>query len=128
MTEPDIKVPRHDFWLTVVRALIGRCPNCGEGKLFASYLKPVEQCAVCGERFGHIRADDGPAWLTILIVGHMLAPILLTVVPGSSWPEWVSMVVWPGFALIMGLLILPRAKGLFIGIIWRSNCVGAEKI
>src|SRR5471032_3650243 len=74
-----------DFWLTVIRTAVGRCPNCGEGRLFASYLKPVERCSVCGEPLGHIRADDGPAWLTILLVGHILAPFLLAVAPNTDW-------------------------------------------
>ncbi len=115
------------FWLVTLRGLIGRCPHCGEGQLFARYLKPVELCAVCHEPLGHIRADDGPAWLTILIVGHVLAPILLIVVPDSTWPDWVSMTVWPVFALLLGLIVLPRAKGIFIANIWRTGCLGSEK-
>jgi len=113
--------------LVIVRALVGRCPHCGEGKLFARYLKLVEACTACGEKFGHIRADDGPAWLTILIVGHILGPILLAVIPDSTWPDWVSMLVWPAVALVMALLTLPYAKAVFIAIIWRSKCVGSEQ-
>ncbi len=125
-----ISPPSHHplgFWLVAIRAFIGRCPQCGDGRLFARYLKPVEHCAQCDERFGHIRADDGPAWLTILIVGHILGPVLLSVIPGTTWPDWVSMLVWPGIALLLSLLILPRAKGIFIGLIWRTKCVGAER-
>jgi uncharacterized protein (DUF983 family) len=109
------------FWLVAKRGLSGMCPNCGQGKLFARYLKQVQHCSVCGEEYEHIRADDGPAWLTILIVGHVLAPILLFAVPGSSWPDWVSMLVWPVFAFILALVLLPRCKGLFIAVIWRNN-------
>lgn len=129
MTDP-VALPlaeKPDFWLVMTRALIGRCPHCGQGALFASYLKPVAHCAVCGESYGHIRADDGPAWLTILIVGHILAPILLTVIPNTDWPDWLSMIVWPCLTLLLSLMILPRAKGLFIAAIWRSGCIGSEK-
>ena len=45
-----------------------RCPNCGTGRLLQSYLKVNDHCAACGEDFSHQRADDGPAYLTILIV------------------------------------------------------------
>jgi len=117
-----------DFWLVLLRGMIGRCPHCGKGRLLQRYLKPVAQCSVCGEPYGHIRADDGPAWLTIVIVGHILGVILLVAVPGSSWPLWVSMVVWPLLALCLALLILPRAKGIFIGLIWRSGSIGSEKM
>jgi len=116
-----------DFWLTAIRTALGRCPNCGEGRLFASYLKPVECCTACGEALGHIRADDGPAWLTILLVGHILAPFLLGVVPNLSWPDWVIMLGVITCTLVLTLSILPRAKGLFIGVIWRAGCIGSEK-
>lgn len=109
------------------RALAGRCPNCGKGPLFRAYLKPVDHCTACGERYGHIRADDGPAWLTILVVGHICAFLLLVVLPRTNWPEWVSMIVWPVTALGLALILLPRAKGLFIALIWRTNCTGAGK-
>jgi len=115
------------FWQIVGRGIKGRCPQCGEGKLFSRYLKQVECCTACGEAFGHIRADDGPAWLTILLVGHILSVILLGFVAGNDWPVAVSMVVWPAFALVLALLILPRAKGAFIAAIWRMNCSGAER-
>ncbi|WP_316353719.1 DUF983 domain-containing protein [Candidatus Trichorickettsia mobilis] len=117
-----------NFWLIVGRALFGFCPSCGKGRLFTTYLKQVEHCMSCNECFGRIKADDGPAWLTIFMVGHILIPILLTVAPRTTWPEWVSMIVWPGLALILAIIILPRAKGLFIAIIWRTNInVKADK-
>ena len=115
------------FWLVAFRSIAGLCPHCGQGRFFKSYLKQVDECPVCGEAFGHIRADDGPAWLTILIVGHVLAPILLVAVPETTWPDWLSMLVWPLLALVLALLVLPRAKALFIGIIWRTGAVGSEK-
>jgi uncharacterized protein (DUF983 family) len=126
MNNPDKPNQRQDFWLTVIRTALGRCPNCGKGCLFASYLKPVERCVVCGEALGHIRADDGPAWLTILLVGHILAPFLLGVVPILTWPDWAIMTVIMTFTLVLTLAILPRSKGFFIGVIWRSGCIGAE--
>ena len=107
------------YLLVGLRGLINRCPNCGEGRLLASYLKPVENCAVCGEHLGQIRADDGPAWLTILLVGHILAPIMLSVVPNSSMPDSLAIPMWLLIASALVLLILPRAKGIFIGILWK---------
>jgi len=121
------KKQQHDLLLVVCRALAGLCPNCGNARFFQRYLRQVENCGSCAEDFGHIRADDGPAWLTILIVGHILGPILLSVVPNSTWPDWVSMIVWPSVALLLALLILPRAKALFIAVIWRAGCSGSEK-
>ncbi|MDZ4136398.1 MAG: DUF983 domain-containing protein, partial [Paracoccaceae bacterium] len=56
-----------------------RCPNCGSGPLLRGYLKVRDTCPVCGEALHHQRADDGPAYLTILVVGHVMAPMLLWV-------------------------------------------------
>ncbi len=109
------------------RGIYGRCPNCGDGALFKSYLKQVEACAQCGEKFGHIRADDAPAWLTILLAGHVVAPFLLGVVPNLDWPEWVILLVIMSYAFLLSLAILPSAKGFFISVIWRSGAIGSEK-
>ena len=109
------------------RDFLGGCPHCGSGKLFKSFLKPVDECKVCHEPLGHIRAEDGPAWATILVVGHVLAPFLLGVVPDSSWPDWMLLATILPAVLILTLVLLPRMKGAFIGIIWRSSCVGSEK-
>lgn len=116
-----------EFWPVVLRGLARRCPCCGKGKLFCGYLKQVDACSVCGERYADIRADDGPAWLTILLVGHIMAPILLTVLPRSEWPDEVHMTLWPLLTLILSIAILPRAKGFFIGMIWRTGATGNEK-
>ncbi len=122
---PDTKI-RPGFWKVVGRGTIGKCPKCGEGNLFTRYLKHVECCNVCEERFGHIRADDGPSWLTIIVVGHLFA-FILTFTPSVNWPNWAIISVWSAAALMLALLVLPRAKGLFIGVIWRMGCSGSEK-
>lgn len=115
------------FWPTVARAGRGRCPNCGDAPLFRGYLKPVDACDACGEELGHIRADDGPAWLTILVVTHLLAPFMLVVLYNNPWPMWTILVSVCIPTILLTLLLLPRAKGLFIGMIWRSGCTGAER-
>lgn len=120
----DVRKP--DFSLTLARAVIGRCPNCGQGRLFARYLKLVNHCEKCNEHLGEIRAEDGPAWLTIVLVGHIIAPLLLLMVPGSMLPDWLLMVVWLAAALALTFIILPRAKGLFVAILWRAQVLRAN--
>ena len=120
-------IKSNDFWLIVLRGLIGRCPRCGDGRLLRRYLKPVAHCSACGEAYGHIRADDGPAWLTIVLVGHILGVVLLIAVPNADVSIGLLMVLFPLLALALALLILPRAKGIFIALIWRAGCIGSEK-
>ncbi len=109
------------------RALIGRCPNCGQGKLFATYLKQVHHCSVCDEQFSHIRSDDGAPWLTILVVGHIVVPLLLAVETNYSITLWKSMVFWPVLALVLMFITLPRAKGVFLSLIWSTRAPGSER-
>ena len=63
----------------VWRGFRGRCPACGEGRMFRAFLKVADQCPRCGEELHHHRADDFPAYLVIVIVGHILVPIILLV-------------------------------------------------
>ncbi len=64
--------PRRDLGLAMRRGFMGRCPNCGKGKLFRAYLKVNPRCPSCDEDFSHQRADDAPPYLTMLIVGHVI--------------------------------------------------------
>ncbi|NWH09505.1 MAG: DUF983 domain-containing protein [Alphaproteobacteria bacterium] len=103
-----------------------RCPACGQGRLFRAYLKPVDLCASCGERLGHIRADDGPAWLAILIVGHVVLGALFATEMRLGWPLWLSISVWSFSAIVLTLLLLPVCKGIFIGALWAMQAPGSE--
>ena len=123
----SLRRARPPFLTAALRGMAGRCPNCGEGRLFRSYLKQVDQCAVCGEAWGHIRADDAPPWLTILVVGHIIVPAAMAVESRGLLPFWASMTLWPVLALALSLLILPRAKGVFIAVIWKTRAQGSEQ-
>ncbi len=111
------------LWASVRRAMRGHCPRCGSAKLFKSYLKQVEACPACGEAWSEVRADDGPAWLTILIVGHLLAPVVLPVALEDRLPLWLLILSLSLASAALCLLLLPRCKGVFIAMIWalRAN-------
>ena len=104
-----------------LRGILRKCPKCGHGKLYQAYLKPVEESNLCGETLGQIRADDAPTWLTMFVVLHLLAPILLIAArcEDISYPLLIAGISLLAVALCF--LILPCAKGLFIAILWRSQ-------
>lgn len=108
----------------VLRGWRRRCPNCGAGPMLRGYLKVRDNCPVCGEELHHHRADDGPAYLTILIVGHLLAPILLFTY--TKWrPEPLVMAV--GFTIgtvALSLYLLPRLKGALVALQWANRMHG----
>ncbi|MFY0310128.1 DUF983 domain-containing protein [Leisingera sp. D0M16] len=104
-----------------------KCPNCGEGKLLHSYLKVNSSCSHCGLDLTHARADDGPAYLTILIVGHIMAPLMHVVY--FSWrPEpMVMFTVFTIGCLASSLYLLPRMKGIVIAYQWARRMHGFGK-
>ena len=107
------------FLTAVGRGIRNRCPNCGEGRVFAGYLRVVDSCEVCAAPLGSLRADDAPPYIVIFLVGHLLLPPIFWVERTYEPPMWLHMVVWlPLFALICTLLLRP-AKGAVVGWMWR---------
>ena len=104
------------------RGFMGRCPNCGEGRLLHRFLKVVSPCPACGHDNAQYPADDAPPYFTILIIGHVLvAPLIAILVffPGIwAQPGSVLMAVLLPVVLIPTLLLLPRVKGAVIGAQW----------
>ena len=94
----------------MLRGFRGRCPTCGEGRLFRSYLKLADKCPYCGEVLGDIRADDIPAYFTILVVGHIVVPLLLLAVRFDV-PTWLVTVTLGPLTLALTFALLPRIKG-----------------
>jgi len=103
------------------RGLKLRCPKCDGAPLFRAYLKPVESCASCGHNWSEVRADDGPAWATMIVVLHLLAPFFHFIGIKSDLPSWASSLILCTIGLILALLLLPRMKGLFIGLVWATG-------
>jgi uncharacterized protein (DUF983 family) len=111
-------------WPAVLCGFRGKCPSCNIGKLLHSYLKVNNACGNCGESFVHHRADDGPAYLTILIVGHLLAP-LLHIVFVQFRPEPLSLfAIFALGCLGLSLYLLPRLKGVVVAYQWARRMHG----
>jgi uncharacterized protein (DUF983 family) len=109
----------------LTRGARGRCPKCGMGVLFRSYLKVVEQCSACGERYGHYRADDAPPWLTIFLVGHMTVPLIFAIEESFRPPLWASFVMYLPAVILLTLLLLPRCKGVILAALWKTKAEGS---
>lgn len=109
------------------RGFRGKCPACGEGKMFRKFLKVNDNCPSCGEELYHHRADDFPAYLVIVIVGHILVPIVLAVETDIAPPMWVGMTLWPLVALAMTLSLLQPTKGAVVAIQWFIGMHGFEE-
>ena len=108
------------------RGIARRCPACGKGPVLAGYLRRLPSCTVCGEDLSHIRADDGPAWATLIVVGHLLAPLMIILGRDETIPVWTAILLLSAAMLAGVWVCLPRAKGLFIALIWRTGATGED--
>lgn len=108
----------------MLRGWRGKCPSCGGGSLLQGYLKVNDDCAACRQEFHHHRADDGPAYLTILLVGHLLAPAIHIVF--VVWrPEPLTLfTIFAVGCTALSLYLLPRLKGAMIGYQWAKRMGG----
>lgn len=104
----------------------GKCPNCGQGKLFCAYLKVADTCSHCSEDFSHHRADDAPPYITIVIVGHILVGLMLHLEMAWSVPPMVYMYTLVPLAVILPLLLLPPIKGAIVALQWANRMHGFD--
>ena len=105
----------------LLRGVKGRCPNCGEGRLYRAYLKVEPVCPACGHDLAQYRADDAPAYLTILIVGHLVVAPLLAFPFILSWPVWLVVGTTLPALAVLTLVLLPRIKGAVVGFHWAQG-------
>ncbi len=103
------------------RGMLGRCPNCGQGRLFAGYLRLCPACDVCGAPVGRYRAADGPAFVTITVVGLLLIPILWWSFVAFRPNPFVLALVVTGAVAVLTLVVLRLAKGGFVGYLWAMS-------
>lgn len=120
----DVHTGERPLWPALRRGFAGRCPKCGAGPLLQNYLKVRDHCPVCGDVFLHHRADDGPAYLTILIVGHLIAPLIYWVF--TTWrPEPLVMAtMFTIGTAVLALALLPRLKGAIVALQWAKRMHG----
>ena len=121
MTETD--TPR-DMRSAMKRGWRRKCPNCGQGHLLKGYLTVRDTCVVCAEEMHHHRADDGPAYLTILIVGHLMAPLIHIVFTNFRPEPLVLAGIFTFGCVLLSLWLLPRLKGLMVAIQWAKRMHG----
>lgn len=109
------------WWQALKRGWLGRCPHCGERTLFSSYVKMASTCRACELDLEPYRADDAPAYFTILVVGHIIVPLMLMTEQMWTPSLWVLAAIWPPLTLLLSLLLLPRIKGAVIAFQWAMN-------
>ncbi len=110
----------------MLRGALHRCPSCGNGTLFARYLKVRDHCTRCNTALHHHRADDAPPYFTIFIVGHIAVGGVLAMEQAMKPSVWLHVAIWIPFVIICSLLMLPRIKGMLVGLQWALRMHGFE--
>ena len=106
------------------RGFVGRCPACGRGPMFDKFLRVASACEDCGEPFHHHRADDLPAYLVLLFVGHLIVTLLLFVDSAYAPPYWVEFAIWIPLTLLLSLGLLQPVKGAVVAMQWKMGLHG----
>lgn len=106
------------LWPSLLRGAKGKCPACGAGNLYTGFLKVTDKCPNCGEALHHHRADDAPAYFTIVIVGHVIVSLVLMVEVAYRPPIWLHMSIWLPLTIILSLALLVPIKGALVSLQW----------
>ena len=126
-TRESVKGEKRDLWTAMKRGFMCRCPRCGEGKLFGAFLKVGDHCTNCQLDYTPHRADDLPAYLVIIIVGHIVVPVVLWVETNYSPAIWLQMAIYLPFTFLSSLLLLQPVKGAVVGFQWALRMHGFDE-
>jgi uncharacterized protein (DUF983 family) len=121
---PDSTSRPRDLRAALIRGFKGKCPCCGEARLFGRFLKPVPHCPACGQDWTVQTADDLPAYLVVLLVGHLIVPLVVTLNLNTDLSMGLQMLLWPAIALIMSILLIQPMKGAVIALQWARHMQG----
>ena len=117
------------IWAPVdpVRAgLSGRCPRCGEGRLFNGFLALRERCGNCRLDYSFADAGDGPAVFVILIIGFVTVGLALWMEVSYAPPLWLHFLLWIPLTIVLSLVALRGLKGLLIVLQYRNKAASGQ--
>jgi len=108
----------------MARGFRGKCPHCGQGRLFGRFLKVADSCDACGEEYHHHRADDLPAYLVIVVVGHIVVGAFMGMENVFTLTTWQHLAIWVPITLAMTVGLLQPTKGAVVGLQWALRMHG----
>jgi uncharacterized protein (DUF983 family) len=110
----------------IVSGLIGRCPNCGRGRLFSGFLTVAPACEACGYDLAKADSGDGPAVFVILIGGFFGAFGALFTEVAYRPPIWATLLIWLPLTLFVCLALLRPFKGVMLAAQFMNNAAEAR--
>ena len=122
----DSHVPNDRFisWPAAIwQGFLRRCPRCGKGKLFKGYLNPQGKCTICDLNFEDLKADDGPAYITMGLVCLFIVPFFFVMEALYEPPIGIALLISLPLTLAIILGLLPLIKGAFMAALWKSGSI-----
>ena len=113
--------------LLMARGGMGRCPVCGLSRLFAGYLRVVEQCASCAAPLGAVRADDAPPYFTIFITAHVIIALVVVTGQHTNLPVWSMIAFFLPLTMVIAMLLLRPVKGATVGVMLKLGLIGEHR-
>jgi uncharacterized protein (DUF983 family) len=92
------------------------CPRCGQGRLFAGFLKLQPRCERCGLDYGFADSGDGPAVFIMFLAGAIVVGAALVTEILFQPPYWVHAALWLPLIVLVTLGPLRPMKGLMIAL------------
>jgi uncharacterized protein (DUF983 family) len=114
----DSTQAQQSLFTSLTRGALSRCPNCGKGRVFTSFLKVAPSCTHCGQELHHHRADDMPAYCVVVLIGHIIVPVMLWSLARYNWPDWVHLALWIPACVLLAILLIQPVKGIIIALQW----------
>lgn len=111
----------------IVRGVLGRCPRCNEARLFSRFLKPVAHCPHCAQDWTHQQADDFPAYVSIFLTGHIMAPVIIALVQETALSLAALAAIIVPLMLVLIITFLQPAKGAIVALQWWFGMHGFQK-
>lgn len=92
----------------------GRCPRCGEGKIFDGFLTLKPRCNHCGLDFSFADPADGPAFFVICFGCVPAVAFAIWLEIAFTAPYWVHLVTTLPLILLTCIPMLRPLKGWLV--------------
>jgi uncharacterized protein (DUF983 family) len=106
---------------SILLALRGRCPRCGNGTLFRTWVGFESRCRACALDFAGFNVGDGPAALLILVIGALITGLAIALELGVHPPFWVHILLWLPLTTLAVIFSLRFAKALLLILEYRNQ-------
>jgi uncharacterized protein (DUF983 family) len=95
---------------------MGRCPECGKGKLFKGFMAIAPHCSACGQDFSQADSGDGPAIFVMLIAGFIVIGAMLVIDTLYEPPIWLMLSIFIPLAIFLNIGMIRPFKGVLVAL------------